>query len=93
QSINSGSNMSEPILYPQTYAQSTSYYDDSNIEQRENLFHSLSQNIHILRGFYQFLDFICARNAQQSLQPISSDTANQGYQRELPSILTVKTRN
>jgi hypothetical protein len=85
--------MSEPILYSQTYAQSTSHYDDSKIKQRENLLRSLSQNIHILRDFYQFLDFICARNAQQSLQPISSDTANQGYQRELPLILTVKTSN
>ncbi|CAF4221735.1 unnamed protein product, partial [Rotaria magnacalcarata] len=50
------------------YFQPTMYEEDNDIEQREGLLRSLEPNPHMLRDFYQLIEFTRARSVQPSIQ-------------------------
>ncbi|CAF4333180.1 unnamed protein product [Rotaria socialis] len=56
--------------HQQHYPQPAMYEEDNDIEQREGLLRSLEQNPHMLRDFYQFIEFTRARSVQPSIQQI-----------------------
>ncbi|CAF5011140.1 unnamed protein product, partial [Rotaria magnacalcarata] len=74
----------------QHYSQPTTYEDDNDIEQLEGLLRSLEQNPHMLRYFYQFIEFTRARSAQPSIQQMCYGQSIQGQQ-PIPSILNIRT--
>ncbi|CAF2000809.1 unnamed protein product [Rotaria magnacalcarata] len=75
--------------HQQHYSQPTTYEDDNDIEQREGLLRSLEQNPHMLRDFYQFIEFTRTRSAQPSIQQMCYGQSIQGQQ-PIPSILNIR---
>jgi len=88
----SGMNDHHPMCEPhqQDYSQLVMYYDDYNVERRDDIISSVAQNPHLMSDFHQFLNFTQARSAQESFQPIYNRQTNQG-QKEIPSIFNIKT--
>ncbi|CAF4269905.1 unnamed protein product [Rotaria sp. Silwood2] len=76
--------------HQQLYSQPAVYVDDNDMEQQEGLLCSLEQNPHMLRDFYQFIEFTRVRSAQQSVQQMCYGQSIQDQQ-PIPSILNVKT--
>ncbi|CAF5221956.1 unnamed protein product [Rotaria magnacalcarata] len=76
--------------HQQHYSQPTMYEEDNDIEQREDLLRSLEPNPHMLRDFYQFIEFTRARSVQPSIQQICYGRSIQGQQ-PIPSILNIRT--
>ncbi|CAF3105119.1 unnamed protein product [Rotaria socialis] len=76
--------------HQQHYPQPAMYEEDNDIEQREGLLRSLEQNPHMLRDFYQFIEFTRARSVQPSIQQICYGQSIQGQQ-PIPFILNIRT--
>ncbi|CAF4287990.1 unnamed protein product, partial [Rotaria magnacalcarata] len=76
--------------HQQHYSQPSVYADDNDLEQREGLLRSLEQNPHMLRDFYQFIEFTRARSAQPFVQQIGFGQ-NMQNQQPIPSILNMET--
>ena len=82
------SDMCEPSA--QQYFQPSSYYENNNVEQRDDLLRSLAQNPNMLNDFYQFLEFTRTRSAQQPSQQPYNEPFNH-VQQQIPSILNIRT--